>query len=68
MKKKLYRSEKNRKLAGVCGGVAEYFNLDATLIRLGIALLTCFWATGLIVYIVAAFVIPTESEVATGDE
>lgn len=63
MKKKLYRSERDRKLAGVCGGIAEYFSLDSTLIRLGMACLTCFRATGLILYIIAAFIIPTESEV-----
>ncbi len=63
MKKRLYRSEKDRKLAGVCAGIAEYFDLDPTLVRLGMAILTCFWFTGLILYIVAAFIIPTESEV-----
>lgn len=34
MKKKLYRSEKDKKIAGVCGGLAEYFDIDPTLVRL----------------------------------
>jgi len=38
MKKKLYRSEKDYKIAGVCGGIAEYFDVDSTLIRLLIVL------------------------------
>ena len=36
--KKLYRSRQNRMICGVCGGVGEYFNIDPTLIRLGVAL------------------------------
>lgn len=44
MKKRLYRSESNRQIAGVCGGIAEYFNLDdATIIRLIWAILSCIW-------------------------
>ena len=39
--KKLYKSRENRMICGVCGGIAEYFNIDPTLIRLGGALLAC---------------------------
>ena len=46
MSKKLYRSSRQRVFAGVCGGLAEYFNLDAAIIRL-IWVVTVFWGTGL---------------------
>ena len=39
--KKLYRSRRERMICGVCGGIAEYFNIDPTLIRLGLVLLAC---------------------------
>ena len=59
--KKLYRSN-NRMLAGVCGGIAEYFGVDATLIRLAYVLLSVFTVAfpGIIVYILAAIIIPLE--------
>lgn len=60
--KKLYRSQSDRKLAGVCGGLAMFFNIDATLIRLIWALVSLFSAgvPGLLVYIICAIVIPEE--------
>ena len=59
MEKKLTRSMTDKKLCGVCGGLAEYFSIDATLIRLALALVTVFsCGTGLLIYIVAALVIP----------
>jgi phage shock protein C len=60
--KKLYRSKKDRKLAGVCGGIAEYFDLDATLVRLGWVVLTFMSGLfpGIIGYIIAAIIIPEE--------
>lgn len=59
MKKRLYRSYNNRMLCGVCGGIAEYFGVDPTIIRLIWALFVLFAGTGLIFYIIAAIVIPT---------
>lgn len=61
MNKRLTRSQ-NRVLAGVCGGLAEYFDLDPTLVRLAFALLSiCSVAfPGLLVYIVCAIVIPNK--------
>ena len=59
MKKKLYRSLTNKKLCGVCGGLAEYFDMDATIIRFIWAILVVFAGTGLLLYIIAALVIPT---------
>lgn len=57
--RRLYRSNTNYMLAGVCGGIAEYFNLDPTLIRLAWVILTLLGAgTGIVAYILAAIIIP----------
>ena len=60
--KRLYRSTSNRMLAGVCGGIAEYFGADPTLIRLAYVLLSVFTVAfpGIIVYIIAAIIIPSD--------
>ena len=58
--KRLYRSTKNEMLGGVCGGVAEYFNLDPTLVRLAFVLFCALAGGGLIAYIVALIIIPKE--------
>lgn len=63
MKKRLYKIEQGKKLAGVCGGIAEYLNMDPTIIRLLWVLLTAFVGSGIIAYIIAAFIMPTKSEV-----
>lgn len=64
-KKKLYRSRSNRKIAGVCGGLGEYFNIDPTLIRLAVVFLTLWWGGGLLLYGIAWFIVPEEPEAAT---
>ena len=61
--KRLYRSESNRMLCGVCAGIAEYFNLDLTLIRLAWALFCVLGGSGVLAYILAAIIIPPESRV-----
>ncbi len=58
--KRLYRSEKNRMIAGVCGGIAEYFDIDPTLVRLGFVALSFMFGGGVLVYILAAIIIPKE--------
>ena len=58
MEKRLYKSNKNKMLAGVCGGIAEYFNIDPTLVRIGWAILCMFAGSGIIAYIIAAIIIP----------
>ncbi len=58
MKKKLYKSNVDKKFCGVCGGIAEYFNIDSTMIRLAWILFTAFGGSGVIAYIVAALVMP----------
>ena len=65
--KKLYRTEHGAAmLAGVCGGVSEYFNLDPSLVRLVWAALCCLWGTGVVLYLVAAVVLPKKSQVYPG--
>ena len=59
--KKLYRSNTNCMLAGVCGGIGEYFNIDPTLIRLGWVLFSALGGSGILAYIVAAIIIPKEN-------
>ena len=63
MKKRLYRIEKGKKLCGVCGGIAEYFDIDPTIVRLLWAFLVLCVGTGILAYIVAAIIIPTKSEI-----
>lgn len=60
--KKLFRSEANKMLCGVCGGLADYLNLDATIVRLLFVLFGCT-GTGVVAYVVAAIIMPTESNV-----
>ena len=57
MEKKLYKSREDKMLFGVCSGVAEYFDIDPTLVRLGTAVLV-FTSIGIPAYIVAAIVMP----------
>ncbi|NIP38192.1 MAG: PspC domain-containing protein [Candidatus Dadabacteria bacterium] len=63
--KRLYRSEKNKKLAGICGGLGEMFDIDPTLIRLGLVFI-CL-ATGLlpmsVAYIIGWIIIPQYSDI-----
>lgn len=56
--KKLYRSTTNCMLAGVCGGIGEYFDIDPTLIRLAWVLFSALGGSGVLAYIVAAIIIP----------
>lgn len=58
MKKKLVKSSNDKKICGVCGGIAEYFNIDSTIVRLLWVLITCFFGTGIIAYFLAALVMP----------
>ena len=57
MDKRLYKGN-DRMLCGVCSGIAEYFNLDPTLVRLGWALFSLAGGSGVLAYIVAAIIIP----------
>ncbi len=59
--KKLYRSSSNKMVAGVCGGIGEYFQIDPTLVRLGFVALSFLAGGGLMVYILASIIIPSEA-------
>ncbi|MDO5035514.1 MAG: PspC domain-containing protein [Porphyromonas sp.] len=58
--RKLYRSKSNKMLAGVCGGIAKYFDMDPTLVRLLWVLFILLGGSGLLAYIICAIVIPSE--------
>jgi phage shock protein PspC (stress-responsive transcriptional regulator) len=58
MTKKLHRNMSNSKLFGVCAGLADYLEVDVTIIRVIWAVVTLFYGTGLLLYILAAFIMP----------
>ena len=62
MEKRLYRSKTDKKLAGVCGGLAKYINIDPTIVRLGCVLLCLAGSLGLWAYIIGAIIIPEEPD------
>ena len=63
--KKLYKDKKNAKLSGVCAGVAKYFDMDPTIIRLIWVFVTLVGGSGLIAYVVCAIVMPDEPDGVT---
>ncbi len=63
MAKKLYKIEYGKKIFGVCGGLAEYLNVDVVIVRIVWAV-SVFWAGfGILLYLICAFVLPNKSEV-----
>ncbi len=58
MVKRLYKSNENKMIDGVCGGIAEYFDIDPTLVRLGWVVICALGGSGIIAYIIAAIIIP----------
>jgi len=56
--KKLYKSETDKMLFGVCGGIAEYFRIDSTLVRIGLVFFTFCGGSGILLYIIAAIAMP----------
>jgi len=56
--KRLYRSRREKMIAGVCGGIAEYLNIDPSIVRLIWVLLTLLGGSGILLYVVAWFIIP----------
>ena len=61
MEKKLYRSATDKKICGVCGGLAKYIGMDSSVLRVIWALLTLLYGAGLVLYIICALVIPVEN-------
>ena len=60
MKKRLYKSSTDKKVCGVCGGIANYSDVDPTVIRLIWVIFTLAGGSGLIAYIIAAIIMPDE--------
>jgi len=65
--KKLYRSQRDRMLGGVCGGLADYFNVDSTLIRLIVVAIALFGGVGILAYIAAIIIIPNNPDETPGE-
>ena len=60
MEKKLYKSNTNKVIDGVCGGIGEYFNIDPTLMRLAWVVFCALGGSGLLAYIIMALIIPRQ--------
>lgn len=63
MQKKLYKSSENKMICGVCGGIGEYFNIDPTVVRLAWAIFCLLGGSGVLAYILAAVIIPSNPEI-----
>lgn len=63
MKKRLYKVQKGKKLCGVCAGIAEYFDIDPTIVRLLWIFLVFCVGTGILAYVVAAIIMPAKEEI-----
>ncbi|HIS60262.1 MAG TPA: PspC domain-containing protein [Candidatus Faecousia faecipullorum] len=61
--KRLYKSTTNKMIDGVCGGVAEYLNLDPTVVRLVWVILACMGGSGLVAYLIAMLIIPEKPKI-----
>lgn len=66
--KRLYRSESNRMIAGVAGGLGAYFDIDPTIVRLGFVALAFLGGSGIVAYLVAWIIVPPESRLDTSPE
>ena len=62
MNKKLYKSNSDKKIDGVCAGIAEYFNLDPTVIRIAWIIFSCLGGSGLLAYLICAIVMPRKPD------
>lgn len=62
MQKKLHRSASDKKIFGVCGGFAEYFDCDSTLVRLAAVIIMLCFGSGLLIYILCAIIMPVQQD------
>jgi phage shock protein C len=60
--KKLYRSNSDRMIAGVCGGLGQHFDIDSTLLRIGFVVLFLLGGHGLLIYLIMALIVPLEPQ------
>lgn len=63
MQKRLYKSEDDVMIAGVCGGIAEYCNIDPTIIRILWVVISLSCGVGIVLYIIMAIVVPKKSKI-----
>lgn len=63
MTRKLYKSRNDRMIGGVCGGIAEYFDIDSTLVRLGLVVFCAVGGSGFIAYLLAMIIIPSSPQI-----
>jgi phage shock protein C len=66
--KKLYKSSKERVICGVCGGIAEYLKVDASLIRVLWVLFACLGGSGILAYIIIAIILPEKTKIEVVNE
>ena len=66
MKKRLTKSSTNKVISGVCGGLAEFFGIDVTIIRIGWVFFTFFGGSGIIAYIICMVIIPSAENHSAG--
>ena len=57
---RIQKSSRDKRISGVCGGIAEWLGVDPTIIRIAWAVLACGWGTGVLLYFICAFVLPEE--------
>lgn len=62
MQKKLYRSAQDKKIAGVCAGLAEYLNIDSTIVRLLLVVFCLLGGAGILLYLIAWLIIPEKPD------
>ena len=60
MKKRLYKDHRDKKICGVCSGIAKYFDIDPTIVRLALVLFCLLGGSGILAYIICAIVMPDE--------
>ena len=57
---KIHKSSRDKKICGVCGGIAEWLGVDPTIIRIAWAVLACGWGPGVLLYFICAIILPEE--------
>ena len=57
---RIHKSARDKKISGVCGGIAEWLGVDPTIVRIAWAVLACGWGTGVLLYFICAFILPEE--------
>ncbi len=68
MKKRVYKTEDKKMFAGVCSGLAEYFEVDPSIVRILMVFLWIVKGIGLLLYVVLALILPTKSEIEKQDK